>query len=501
MRIGWGWGTKGEAGVAGREDARREGESAAANQPFKILALVCLGVFMGALDGSIVNVAFPTLAEYFRVPLTVVGWVTEVYLLTSTTLVTIFGRLSERWGSRRVYLGGFAVFLAGSVLSGMAASIHWLLVFRGLQAVGSAMLVANSVAILAQVFPRQRFGTALGLLETAVSAALVVGPVVGGFLIQALGWRWIFYVNVPIATAAMGLGTRWLPPTPPAPERHRFDWLGALAFGAGLGTLLFGISLIPQEGGVAPPLIAVGAAILAGFLVWERHHPNPMLDLGLFLRRAFSLANGAKVFAYATIFAITFLVPFYLQDLAAYPPGAVGTAMVPLPVALAAGSLVGGPLSDRVGSRLLAPLGLVLAVIGTALFLRVTPGSGYWPLLTAMVVVNFGMGAFIVANDRIIMHSAPREKAGTASGVLAMMRSIGMVLGIALSAALFSSYQAGFQRSGAAFSRAFVLSFHAVFAWAAVATAAGLAMTVMPGAGGGEAAEARRHPAPRERQP
>ena len=410
--------------------------------PWPVIATVCLGTFMGALDGSAVTVAYPTFTAAFRVPVSLVQWVGVAYLLTSSSLVAIFGRASDMVGHKRIYVAGFAVFLGGSVLCGAATGIGALIAFRVLQAVGSAMLVANSVAILSHTVGGARMGTALGMLETAVSVALVVGPVVGGLLIQVSTWRMIFYVNVPVAIGAMLLARRVLPPLEGLGGGGRFDVAGATAFGAGLGTLLLGASLGPVIGWAAAAvdaLLAAGAALLIAFFVIERRVRSPMLDLSLFHNRQFAGANAAKVCAYAGSFTVTFVVPFYLQQVLHYTPGAVGIAMTPMPAALAAGSLLGGPLSDRVGSQVLAPLGMAIATAGGYLFTLVSPAHGYAGLAVAMVVLDFGLGLFIAPNDAVIMNSAPRDRQGVAGGVLAMMRSAGMITGLTLAATIMQS--------------------------------------------------------------
>jgi EmrB/QacA subfamily drug resistance transporter len=407
--------------------------------PWPVIATVCLGTFMGALDGSIVNVAYPTFTDVFHVPVSLVEWVGIAYLLTSASLVAIFGRVSDLAGHKRIYVAGFAVFLAGSVLSGAATSVGALIAFRVIQAVGSAMLVANSVAILSYTVGGARMGTALGLLETAVSVALVVGPVVGGLLIQAFTWRMIFYVNVPVAIGAMLLARRVLPALEGRGVPGPFDVWGAATFSAGLGSLLFGASLGPLIGWTstaAAVLLGAGAVLLGVFLAIEGRVRSPMLDLSLFHNRAFAGANAAKLCAYAASFTVAFVVPFYLQRLLHYAPGAVGIAMTPMPIALAAGSLLGGPLSDRIGSHLLAPVGMAVATVGGVLFTRVTPAHGYWALAAAMVVLDFGLGLFIAPNDALIMNSAPRTRQGVAGGVLAMMRSVGMIAGLTLAATI-----------------------------------------------------------------
>jgi EmrB/QacA subfamily drug resistance transporter len=417
----------------------RPRDPAARGLPWLIIGTVCVGTFMGALDGSIVNVAYPTFTTAFHVPVSLVEWVGVAYLLTSASLVAIFGRVSDMVGHRRIYVAGFSVFLAGSVLCGAATGIGALIAFRVLQAVGSAMLVANSVAILSLTVGWERMGTALGFLETAVSVALVVGPVVGGLLIQATTWRMIFYVNVPVAIGATLLARRTLPPLEGRGERGRFDVAGAVVFGVGLGTLLLGTSLGPIAGWGAASvrgLIAAGLLLLALFIVIERRVRPPMLDLTLFHNRAFTGACAAKLCAYAGSFTVTFVVPFYLQRLLGFNVGAVGVAMTPMPAALAAGSLLGGPLSDRAGSHVLAPLGMAVAAAGGFLFTRVTPAHGYVPLALAMIVLDFGMGLFIAPNDAVIMNSAPSDKQGVAGGVLAMMRSVGMITGLTLAATI-----------------------------------------------------------------
>src|SRR5579859_356985 len=397
---------------------------------------------MGALDSSIVTVAYPTFTATFRVPVSLVQWVGVAYLLTSASLVAIFGRISDMVGHKRIYVAGFTVFLAGSILCGAATGIGALIAFRVLQAVGSAMLVANSVAILSYTVGGARMGTALGLLETAVSVALVVGPVAGGLLIQVSTWRMIFYINVPVAIGATLLARRTLPPLEGLGGRGRFDVAGALTFGAGLGALLFGASLGPVIGWAAATvdvLLGAGTVLLIAFVAIERRVPSPMLDLSLFYNRRFAGANAAKVCAYAASFTVVFVIPFYLQQVLRYAPGAVGIAMTPMPAALAAGSLLGGPLSDRAGSHVLAPLGMAIATVGGALFMLVSPARGYWSLAAAMVVMDFGMGLFIAPNDAVIMNSAPRDKQGVAGGVLAMMLAIGMITGLTVAATIMQS--------------------------------------------------------------
>lgn len=470
------------AGPAHSNTAGAVAESVAARRARQVVGLVCLGVFMGALDASVVNVAYPTLSAAFAAPLAVVGWVSIAYLLTRSALLAIFGRMSDIAGHKRIYMAGFAVFLAGSVLAGLAPTMLTLILCRVLQAVGSAMLSANSMAILTLHTPRGRLGSALSLVETSVSVALGVGPVIGGILIQTLGWRAIFYLNVPVSLAALWLAGRLLPAMPGSARHERFDLAGAVTFALGLGGVLLGISLAQDEGWSSPltagPLL-LGLLLLAGFLRAERRTDRPMLDLTLFRNRTFTAANAAKVFAYATAFAVTFTVPFYLERVLAYSPAMLGFAMMPLPAAMAIGALIGGPLSDRLGSRLLAPLGMAVATAGCALFTLVSPAHGYAGLLAAMATLEIGIGLFVAPNDNLIMQSAPRSRTGVASSVLALMRNLGMIFGITFAATALQARIAAHLHAGAPMATATLAAFHDVYWLTALVCLTGLLLCLL----------------------
>ena len=431
-----------------------------------VLALVCFATFMSALDSSIVNVAYPTLTVALHTSVAAIGWVGVSFLLARATLLTVFGRLSDMVGHKRIYMAGFAVFMVGSALSGLSGSVTMLIVFRCVQAVGAAMLTANSLAIVALEYPRSLMGTAIGMFETSVSVALGVGPVLGGLLIQGVGWRSIFYVNVPIAAVALLLAGRILPPMPGASEGEAFDWAGAATFAAGMVSLLLGIDLAPDYGwgsaGVLLPM-ALGIACLLAFGAIERRARHPMTDLTLFQNRTFTAANLAKIFSYMATFVVTFGLPFYLEDLLGYSPAHVGLALLPIPLGMGLGSLLGGPLSDRIGSRVLAPVGLVMAALGAFALARAQPAQGYAPLLVAMAVLEFGAGLFVSPNDGLIMRSAPSERSGQASGILALTRSLGMIFGITFAATAFQAFVGNALGAAAVPIAPFLAGFHLVF--------------------------------------
>jgi EmrB/QacA subfamily drug resistance transporter len=448
----------------------------------QVLGLVCFATFMSALDSSVVNVAYPTLTVALHATVAAISWVGIAFLLTRATLLTVFGRLSDMVGHKRIYMAGFFVFMLGSALSGLAWSVGSLIVFRCLQAVGAAMLTANSLAIVALEYPRSRMGAAIGMFETAVSVALGVGPVLGGLLIQAVGWRSIFYVNVPVAAAALLLARRILPPMPGASRGEVFDWAGAATFAAGMVAVLVGVDLAPGDGWGSPAVLAplaLGLGCLGVFGAIERRARHPMTDLTLFGNRTFTAANLAKILAYASTFVVSFALPFYLEDLLGYPPAHVGLALLPLPVGMGLGSLLGGPLSDRIGSRVLAPAGLVLAAAGALAFARVQPAAGYGPLLPAMALLEFGAGLFVSPNDSLIMRSAPEARAGQASGILALTRSVGMILGIAFGATVLQAFVGNALGTSALPPASFVHGFHLVFAVTVALCLVGAALSAL----------------------
>jgi len=407
-----------------------------------VLWTVCLGTFMGALDSSIVNVTLPLLSDTFKVDIPTIGWVAIAYQLTSTSTLGTFGRMTDVFGRRFIYIAGFAVFVFGSALCGLANSALMLILFRIVQGVGSAMLVANSMALVTTVFPSQQRGMAIGFLETSVSAAFTIAPTLGGFLQSLLGWRSVFYVNVPIAAVGLTLAYTIISDPPKEAGRRSLDIPGAICLSAGLTGLLLmltrGFDNDPAAGTFR--LLGIpGMLFLVLFVVVESRTKDPTIDLALFRGRVFAGANAAKVFGYCAMSSVTFLMPFYLEQALGFSPLLTGLGMTALPIALAAGSMTGGPLSDRFGSHVLAPIGMIVAGSGAFVLTKVTPAMGYPVAMVAMLLVGLGMGLFIVPNDSAIMGAAPRDKLGVASGILATTRNLGLSSGIAFAGTLLAA--------------------------------------------------------------
>lgn len=421
---------------------------------------------MGAMDSSIVNVTLPLLSSVFRVDVPTIGWIAIAYQLASTSTLGTFGRMTDIFGRRSIYLTGFGVFVLGSALCGLANSALSLILFRAFQGIGSAMLVANSMALVTSVFPSQQRGTAIAFLETSVSAAFTIGPTLGGLLQSWLGWRSVFYVTVPIGLTGFLLAFAIIADPPREAVRRPLDLPGAICLSAALTGLLLTLTRGVGEEPSASVYrwLALPALIfLVLFVVVESRTADPIIELGLFRGRVFAGANAAKVFAYCAMSSVTFLMPFYLEQALGFSPTQTGLGMTALPIALAAGSMIGGPLSDRFGSHVLAPIGMLVASSGAVVLTRITPSFGYWPAMVAMLLVGLGMGLFIVPNDSAIMGAAPRDKLGVASGILATTRNLGLSTGIAFAGTLLAGRVQVYQAGAAAAGIPFVAAYHDVY--------------------------------------
>lgn len=401
---------------------------------------VCIGAFMGQLDASIVTLAFPALEEDFHASIGAVTWVGLTYLLVLVALVTAVGRLADMVGRKLLYTYGFAVFIVGSALCGFAPNLLALNIFRVLQAIGAAMLQANSVAIIALAMPADKLGRGIGIQGAAQALGLALGPTVGGLLVAAGGWRWIFWVNVPIGIAGTMLGWYFIPRSRHLTRRVTFDWLGLALFFPAVVALLAAISL-GNETGWASPLIAslfgVAAAAGTAFLVRQRRTRHPLINLALFRRAAFSAGIASGLLSYLVLFGVLFVVPFYLQRALHEGPGRAGLELTVMPVLLGLTAPLAGRWADRVGARPLTVAGMALSAVALAGLAVV--GASVTALLTALVLLGVGMGLFTPPNNAAIMTAAPREQSGLAAGVLNMTRGMGTAMGLAFTGLVFGA--------------------------------------------------------------
>ena len=402
------------------------------------VAAVCIGAFMGQLDASIVTVALPTLQRTFHASVGAVTWVGLSYLLVLVATVTAVGRFADMWGRKLLYVYGFAIFVIGSALCGLAPSLGALIAFRVLQAVGAAMLQANSVAIIVIAVPRASLGKAIGIQGAAQATGLALGPSVGGLLLAAGGWRLIFMVNVPFGVLGVIAGLLLIPRSLKLSDRVPFDWLGLGLFFPAVVAVLSAISFGNTYGWTSPLIVgtfALGLILALAFVYRERRVPEPMLDLSLFGRSRFSWGITSGLLAYLVMFGVLFLVPFYFERGLGLGAARAGVELMMMPLALGIVAPFAGRLADRLGARLLTVGGMSLVVIGLFGFGALRPATpGFLALLA---LIGAGLGCFTPPNNAAIMGSVPDHQSGLASGVLNMTRGMGTALGLALTALVF----------------------------------------------------------------
>ncbi len=406
-----------------------------------ILSLSGTAAFMTTLDSSIVNIALPSIARAFGVPLTgAVEWVLIGYLVVVAGTLLTLGRLADMMGRRPVFLAGLAMFTLSSAVCGAAPSLPLLIAARCLQGLGAAGIFATNVALITRAFPPAERGRALGTNMVLVALGVSAGPTIGGIQTDAFDWRSIFYVNVPVGAAVILAASRVLKERQVL-VRQRFDVAGAILLGVGLAALTAALSFGPEWGWTSTRFIAavaIAAVALAATLPVERRQPSPIIDLALLRNRVFVLANVSFMLCMLALFAVGFLLPFYFEELRGFDTLMSGLLLTPLSLTLGVVAPLSGALADRAGSRWLAPAGLAIACLGLVLLTRLDATTPTWYLVASLVVVGLGQAMFQSPNSRAIMGAAPATEQGVASGMLATARVLGQSLSVALAGAVFT---------------------------------------------------------------
>jgi EmrB/QacA subfamily drug resistance transporter len=412
-------------------------------QNWLVFFLVAIGIFMATLDGSIVNIALPSIMADFAVELATIQWVVMIYLLTVTALLLSFGRLSDIRGRRIVYSLGLFLFSIGSLFCGMASTAHWLIASRFFQGLGAAMTMACTPALIVDTFPEADRGRALGMMGSVVAAGLTAGPVLGGLLIHYFSWRAIFYINIPIGLlTAAGVFFLLKGSKADVTRAETFDWPGAAILTLLLGSFLMAITHAYEWGYFSAPTLALLAiCILAAacLLYVETRVSHPLLSRSLFAIRLFSLPIVAAVILFVCLFSLVFLMPFYLIHPRGYPVNTAGGIMACIFVALFVVSPFSGALFDRIGSRLLCTL--AMALLACSLFsLAVIPANAsFFSIIWRLSLAGIGTALFLPPNSAAAFSAVPPESRGVASATVAAARNLGMVLGVAIAGAIFNS--------------------------------------------------------------
>ncbi|MCX6569584.1 MAG: MFS transporter, partial [Candidatus Aminicenantes bacterium] len=361
------------------------------------LAVSMVSSFLTPFMASGINVAMPFIAREFGLSAVAIGWVVTVYMLAAAMFLVPFGRLADLVGRKRIFALGIGVNIAGTAAAALAPSVFFLILGRAVQGVGGAMIFGTGVAILTSVYPHGERGRALGLNTAAVYTGLSLGPVLGGFLVHAWGWRSVFWATVPIAAAALTLTLARLKGEWADARGEGFDVAGSVIFGLGLVSLMYGFSRLPGLVGLA--LTGAGLLALAGFVLFELRARTPLLDLRFFGKnRIFAFSNLAALINYSATSAVAFLMSLYLQYIKGLPPHKAGLVLVAQPIVMALASPFAGKLSDRSEPRVIASLGMALSAAGLVLFSFLRSSTGFPFIVASLVCLGLGFGLFSSPN-------------------------------------------------------------------------------------------------------
>ncbi|HEX9445350.1 MAG TPA: MFS transporter [Candidatus Binatia bacterium] len=408
-----------------------------------ILINVCIGQFMVGLDNRALLVALPTLTETFHTNLTTIQWTVLIYDLILVGLVITMGRLGDLLGRRRIYTAGFLIFILASALCGICQSPAQLIAFRALQSMGGSMIIANGRAIASLAFPQNERGKALGVISMAFHVGFLAGPTLGGFLIDAVGWRWIFYINLPIGLYGAYLAWKIMEETRESAGKVSIDVPGAVLILLANSSFIYAIDRLPRLGWSHPVfLLTLSTAVvaLALLVAVELRSKNPMLDFSLFRERLFSAGMLSLFFITSTQSAISFLMPFYLQNIMGYSPSHMGWIIIANSLVIVLVAPLAGWLSDRLGSRLLCTIGSSLIVIAQFFIGSLGLDSPAWRIMLPLGLSGLGWAIFNAPNQSAIFGATPKNKIGGASGMTATAARTGGAMGVALSATLFTYF-------------------------------------------------------------
>ena len=404
-----------------------------------VLSVTTIGALMAAIDSTIVTLALPNMMVELHSDLISMIWVIMAYILVSTVFLLTFGRVADLFGRVRMYNLGFVVFTIGSALCGFSTSVTQLILFRLVQGAGAAMMVVNSAALLTEVFPANERGRALGINGITWSAGGVIGPVLGGLILSVGSWRWIFFINVPIGILGALWGYLALKEMSSRGKAEKFDPIGALSFSIGLVSILLSLTTGIELGWFSLPVLGMFALffiMLVVFFWWERRAASPVLDFSLFKDRVYNFSVLAAMMQSLAMFAVNFLVIFYLQGVRGYDPLHAALLLIPLPIVSSILAPISGIVADRIGARLPATLGLIVQAIALVWFAQITPTTAYWQIAIGLGIMGIGGGLFYSPNTSAAMNSAPKQRLGVASATLATLRQVGMVTSFALAMAV-----------------------------------------------------------------
>lgn len=403
------------------------------------LLVTTVGAFLTPFMGSSIAIALPSIGDELQMNAILLGWVSTTYLLAAVMFLVPIGRIADIYGRKKIFTYGMLTYTIASALSATSTSAAMLISFRILQGIGGAMIFSTSVAILTSVFPPQDRGRVLGINVAAVYIGLSLGPFAGGLLTQYLGWRAIFWANVPLGLMVIALIFWKLKGEWAEARGEKFDVAGSIMYSLTLLAIMYGFTMLPDIAGAL--LILAGAAGFVAFIRWETKVKNPVLDIGLFKNNTvFALSNVAALINYSATFAVGFLLSLYLQYVKGLSPQNAGLVLVAAPVVQAIFSPFAGRLSDKIEPRIVASAGMGLTVIGLIFFIFLGKATSLWFIIAGLMILGLGFALFSSPNTNAVMSSVDRKSYGVASATLSTMRQIGMTFNMGMVMLIFGIY-------------------------------------------------------------
>lgn len=401
---------------------------------YVITAAMMLSLFLASIESTVVATAMPTIVAQLG-GLSIYAWVFSAYMLASTTAVPIFGKLSDIYGRRSIYLIAIAIFLTGSALCGQAQSMPQLVFFRALQGFGAGGIMPLAFTIIGDIFTFEQRARMQGLFSSVWGVSSVVGPLLGGFLVDQASWRWVFYLNVPPGLLAAGLMIgAWRDVSPRAPGK--VDYIGAILLSGGVVALLLALFQLNGRQGWDPlafwSLLTISAVLLSGLLWVERRIANPILPLPLFRERLFATATGHGFLAGFALFGSAAFIPFFVQSVLGTSATAAGATLTPQLIGWVGASIIGSRLLLRFSYRSLALVGMTSLVVGSLLMAQVASSTPQWVLVINVALMGIGMGLSIPSFLIAVQSTVPRQSLGTATATVQFSRSIGGTVGVSV---------------------------------------------------------------------
>ena len=432
----------------------------------KSLIITGLGTFMGTLDASIINVSLPTISRDLGTTISMVGWVILSYSIAVFSLLMLFGALSEKKGFYFSYKYGYLIFLLGSVLCGLSINIYMLIISRVIQGVGAALLISIGPALITRSFPASERGRGLSVISMLVYAGLMLGPPMGGFLIALGGWRWIFFVNVPVSILGVYFTIRYIRNIPAIEPGKKIGAPGSISLSLGLLALMFALLMFSR--GILDTTYSSGillfSIILFGFFFYFENNPKTQLiGVSIFKNRHFIFAGGAMLLIFIALIAVTILMPFYLEQVKMYRPEQVGLFLMITPICGFFLAPAAGYLSDKFRASLIATLGAAIMIIGYYFIRQLNAQTSLTGIILPLVLIGIGMAIFSTPNTSSIMGSVTKYQLGSASGILATLRTLGITLGAGFAIGIFSYYKKMYIQDGMAEAKAFIKAYNSVY--------------------------------------